>query len=105
MHGVCDLQISSYALCTAADNDYNSELLLDINLSSSTTSTGECISATVLPDTIVEGDETFTLSINSNVEGNISPTMSQALVVIVNDDSKFVSHESRKDHHACSHAL
>ena len=70
---------------------------MDINLSSSTTSTGECISAAVLPDTILEGDETFTLTINSNAEVNLSPTLSQAQVVIINDDGEFVGHKYKKD--------
>ena len=71
---------------------------MDINLSSSTTSTGECISAAILPDDILEGDETFTLTINSNAEVDLSPTMSQAQVVIVNDDGEFVGHNSKNDY-------
>ena len=69
--------------------DYDPQLLVVINLSSSTTSTGECISAAVLPDTVLEGNEKFTLTINSNAEVDLSPTMSQAQVVIINDDGKY----------------
>ena len=63
---------------------------MDINLSSSTTSAGECISAAILSDTILEGNETITLTINSNAEVNLSPTMSQAQVVIINDDGELI---------------
>ena len=81
-----------FTICTAADNDYDPSILVDIDLSSSTTSMGECISAAVIPDSVLEGDERFTLTINGNPEVNLSPTMSQAQIVIVNDDGKFVGH-------------
>lgn len=79
---------STTPMHTGSDNDYNSSLL-DITISPSTPSMGECISSTILPDGTPEGNESFTLTLIENGMVNLSPTMSQTQIVIVNDDGMF----------------
>lgn len=92
MHRLLVLIMNPLDLYAVANDDYNNGLLnvLEITLDSNTPATGQCFNIFINPDTEVEEDETFTITITDSFSQVIlSPTNSQATIIIVNDDGKY----------------
>ena len=75
----------------AADSDYDSTILdsITITVDQNTPPEGVCFIIPITSDSMIESDETFTISLDA-IPGRITlnATTSQALVTIVNDDGE-----------------
>ena len=81
-----------------ADSDYDPTILdsITITIDQNTPAEGVCFNMPITPDSRVESDETFTISLDDN-PGRITlnPTTRQASITIVNDDGKHLQYLSQ----------
>ena len=81
----------NFCLLIVADSDYDPTILDSkiITVDRNTPSGGACFNIPITSDSMIESDETFTISLDA-IPGRITlnATTSQALVTIVNDDGE-----------------
>ena len=86
--------IINFRLSIVNGSDYDPTLFesITITVDRNTPPEGACFNIPITPDSSVESDETFTISLDA-LPGRITlnATTSQALVTIVNDDGKYLA--------------